>query len=78
MNLNYEQARGLEGKVIKVQNHEGKWVMGRVVKVRKDGLELEEVNSSSSNDGYGYGFWGPRPFFRPFFVPFIGFPFFFW
>ncbi|ETI68206.1 hypothetical protein [Neobacillus vireti] len=76
MNLNYEQARGLEGKVIRVQNNEGKWVMGRVVKVRKDGLELEEVNSSSSNEGYGYGFWGPRPFFRPFIG--FGFPFFFW
>lgn len=78
MNLNYEQARDLEGKVIKVQNIEGKWVMARVVKVRKEGLEMEEVDSSESNEGFGYGFWGRRRFFRPFFVPFVAFPFFFW
>ncbi|WP_066061847.1 hypothetical protein [Neobacillus soli] len=78
MNLNYEQARDLEGKVIKVQNNEGKWVMARVVKVRKEGLEMEEVDSSVSNEGFGYGFWGRRPFIRPFFVPFVAFPFFFW
>ncbi|MGG1676086.1 hypothetical protein ACIFOT_10110 [Neobacillus sp. NRS-1170] len=86
MQLNYEQAQHLEGKMIQFKNNKGEWSIGKVVKVRKDGLEIEELNSSSSNDGYGFGFFGPRPFFRPrffrppVFFPFVGFgfsPFFF-
>ncbi|MEH7106724.1 hypothetical protein [Bacillus sp. JJ1764] len=79
MQLNYESARRLEGEMIKFKNKEGNWTMGRVAKVRKNGLEIEELSSSAESDGYGFGFWGP--FFRPpVFVPFVGvaFPFFFW
>ena len=86
MPLDYNQARNLEGKMIQFKNNQGEWSVGRVVKVRKDGLEIEELSSSSSSDGYGFGFFGPRPFVRrpffrpPVFVPFVGvgfFPFFF-
>ncbi|WP_160726095.1 hypothetical protein [Bacillus sp. USDA818B3_A] len=86
MPLDYNQARNLEGKMIQFKNIQGEWSVGRVVKVRKDGLEIEELSSSSSSDGYGFGFFGPRPFFRrnffrpPVFFPFVGFgfsPFFF-
>ncbi|WML40085.1 hypothetical protein RCG19_23550 [Neobacillus sp. OS1-2] len=81
MQLNYEQARHLEGKMIQYKNNSGELVVGRVAKVKKEGLEIEEFSSSHSSDGFGFGFWGPRPFFRPpVFVPFVGFgfaPFFF-
>jgi len=86
MQLNYQQARNLEGKMIHYKNDQGEWSIGKVVKVRKEGLEIEELSSSSSSTGYGFGFFGPRPFFgSPFFrppviVPFVGFalfPFFF-
>jgi hypothetical protein len=75
MQLDYNQARRLEGKMIKFKNNQGEWSIGRVVKVKKDGLEIEELSSSSSTDGYGFGFFGPRPFFRPFFRPPVFFPF---
>ncbi|GHI00957.1 hypothetical protein [Neobacillus kokaensis] len=74
MELNYEQARRLEGEIIHFKNKEGKWTFGRVVKVRKNGLEIEELGHGQSNseEGYGYGFWGP--FWRPpVFFPFVGF-----
>ncbi|MCM3568942.1 hypothetical protein [Neobacillus mesonae] len=73
MELNYEMAKRLEGEMIRFKNKEGKLVIGRVSKVRKDGLEVEELSHSGSGDGgYGYGFWGP--FWRPpIFVPFVGF-----
>lgn len=73
MHLNYEQARRLEGEMIRFKNKEGKWAIGRVSKVRKDGLEIEELShSGSKGDGYGYGLWGP--FWRPpVFFPFVGF-----
>jgi hypothetical protein len=81
MQLDYEQALHLEGKLIQYKNNEGKWVIGRVAKVRKNGLEIEEFQSSNANEGYGFGFFGPGPFFGPpAFVPFFGFafnPFFF-
>jgi hypothetical protein len=81
MEFDYNQASRLMGKMVQFKNEQGEWSIGRVVEVRKDGLEIEELSSSSSG-GYGYGFWGPRPFFRPpIFFPFIGFeviPFFFW
>ncbi len=80
MQLNDQQARHLEGKIIHFQTQNGEWVIGRVAKVRKDGLEMEELRSSSS-EGFGYGFCGGGPFFgSPVFFPFIGFafsPFFF-
>ncbi|WP_251553641.1 hypothetical protein [Neobacillus muris] len=82
MQLDYQKAKRLEGEMIRFVNNEGNWAIGRVAKVRKDGLEIEEMSSSSpSGSGYGYGFWG-GPFFRPpVFFPFVGFgfsPFFFW
>jgi len=81
MQLNFEKARHLEGKMIQYKNETGEWVTGRVVKVKKNGLEIEQLSSSDSSDGFGYGFWGPRRFFRPpVFFPFVGFgfaPFFF-
>lgn len=82
MELNYEQARRLEGQMIRFKNKEGQWAIGRVAKVRKDGLEIEELtHSGQKSEGYGYGFWG-GPFFRPpIFFPFVGFGFgfpFFW
>ena len=85
MQLDYDRALRLEGKMIQFRNAEGEWSIGKVVKVRKDGLEIEELSSSSSSNGYGFGFFGPRPF-SPFFfrppvvIPFVGFafsPFFF-
>ncbi len=74
--LNYEQARRLEGQMIRFKNKEGEWSIGKVKKVRKDGLEIEELsNSSGSGDGYGFPFFG-GPFFRPpIFFPFVGFGF---
>ncbi|AZU62917.1 hypothetical protein [Neobacillus mesonae] len=74
MQLSYEQAKRLEGEIIRFKNKEGQWAMGKVSKVRKDGLEIEELayGRSNSGDGYGYGFWGP--FWRPpVFFPFVGF-----
>ncbi|MDR4947325.1 hypothetical protein [Neobacillus cucumis] len=78
MQLDYECALRLEGKMIQFRNAQGEWSIGKVVKVRKDGLEIEELSSSSSSNGYGFGFFGPRPcFFRPpIVVPFVGFAFF--
>lgn len=81
MQLNYEQAHHLEGKMIRYKNEQGEeLVEGKVLKVTKDGLEISEF-SSGSNDGYGFGFFGPRRFFRrPVFAPFVAFtvfPFFF-
>ncbi|PFO03331.1 hypothetical protein COJ85_14660 [Bacillus sp. AFS076308] len=82
MQLDYNQALRLEGKMIKYKNENNKWSIGRVAKVTKKGLEIEELSSSSSSNGYGYGFWGPGPCFRaPVFFPFVSinfFPFFFW
>jgi hypothetical protein len=75
--LNYESAKHLKGKMIRFRNKDGEWVVGKVVNIKKDGLEIAEIGSSDSNDGYGFG----GPFFgRPFFFPFDGFffdPFFF-
>jgi hypothetical protein len=71
--LNYERARQLKGEMVRFQNEDGEWLVGKVVKVRKDGLEIVET-SSDKNDGYGFGIW--RPWFVPFCRPF--FPFFFW
>jgi hypothetical protein len=82
MYLDYEQAQHFEGQMIQYKNKKGKWVIGKVAKVRKDGLEIEELKSSISSEGYGFGFWGPGPFFGPpAFVPFVGVafnPFFLW
>ncbi|MDN3015631.1 hypothetical protein PH210_05335 [Paenibacillus sp. BSR1-1] len=76
MKLNYERAKHLEGRVIRFRHENGEWVVGKVVSVKKDGLEIEELDSSYSNKGDGYAF----PFFSPFFCPFKCFffdPFFF-
>jgi hypothetical protein len=82
MPLNYEQAKRLEGKMIEFRNKQGEWAIGRVVKVKKDGLMIEELKQTGSDDGYGYGLWG-GPFWGP--PAFFGFagvgvaaPFFFW
>jgi len=76
MELNYERAKHLKGKMIRFRNKNGEWVVGKVVNVKKDGMEIEELDSAHSNYGDRYGF----PFFNPFFFPFDGFffdPFFF-
>ncbi|KAB2336317.1 hypothetical protein F7731_12580 [Cytobacillus depressus] len=75
MELNYERARHLKGKMIQYKNADGEWVVAKVTNVRKDGLEVEELRHSSSHDGHGFGFFRRRPFFSPFFLPF-GFRFF--
>ncbi|OIK17229.1 hypothetical protein BIV60_00665 [Bacillus sp. MUM 116] len=79
MYFDYDNARRFEGQLIKVQNEQGDWVIGKIVKVKNDGFEIAELNSKQPNDGYGFGFFpGPffgRRFFRPFGAPF--FPFFF-
>ncbi|MDR4949792.1 hypothetical protein [Neobacillus cucumis] len=66
MQLNYESAKHLEGRIIRFRHENGEWVVGRVVNVKKDGLEIVELNSSYSNNSDGYAF----PFFCPFFCPF--------
>ncbi|MEH7334518.1 hypothetical protein V7161_17875 [Neobacillus drentensis] len=76
MKLNYERAKHLEGRFIRFRHENGEWVVGKVVSVKKDGLEIAELDSSYSNKGDGYAF----PFFSPFFCPFNRFffdPFFF-
>ena len=80
MELNYERAKHLKGKMIRFRNKNGEMVVGKVVNVKKDGLEIAELGPPDSNEGYGFGFFD-RPFFRrPFFFPFVEiefFPFFF-
>jgi hypothetical protein len=83
MELNYQRAIKLKGQMIQYRNEDGELVVGRVADVKKDGLEIEELTTHSPSSGYGFGFFGPRPFFRPpVFVPFFAFgfasPFFFW
>jgi hypothetical protein len=74
--MNYENARHLEGELIRYKNEKGDWTVGKVVKVNKNGLEIAELGSSNG-DGYGFGFFRPFPFFRPpVIVPFVGFSFF--
>lgn len=79
MQFNYDTMRHLEGQVIRYKNEEGNWTFGKIVSVKKDGIELSEISSTSPDEGFGFGFF-PGPFFRrPFFVPFAVpiFPFFF-
>lgn len=81
MQFDYEQARNLKGQVIEYKSNRGEWAIGRVVRVKKNGLEIEELIQSGLKDGYGYGFWGGPFWGPPAFVPFVGFafnPFFFW
>ncbi|MBS4217980.1 hypothetical protein KHA96_06540 [Bacillus sp. FJAT-49711] len=79
MENNHEKQSHFEGQMIRFRNGNGEWRIGKVVKVREDGLEISEL-SSNSYGGYGFGFFGRRPFFgAPFFVPFgFGFFNFFW
>ena len=82
MELNYERTKHLKGKMIRFRNKNGEWVVGKVVNIKKDGLEIAELGSHDSNDGYGFGFCNPcRCFRRPFFFSFVEiievFPFFF-
>ncbi|GHI00322.1 hypothetical protein [Neobacillus kokaensis] len=78
MELNYERALHLEGELVRFKKDNKEWVVGRVVKVREDGMEVIELNStgkSDKNDGYGFGgFW--RCCFVPFCWPI--FPFLWW
>ena len=75
--LNFERAQSLAGELIRYRNEEGEWRVGKILNVKKDGVEIAELNAQNSNNGFGYGFFGPRPFFgRPLFVPFVGFAFF--
>lgn len=75
MQLNYERARHLEGEVVRFKKENGEWAVGKVVKVRKDGMEIIESNPSDKINGYGYGFWGSCCFV-PFCCPI--FPLFWW
>lgn len=77
MQLNYETARRLEGEIVRFRKENGEWSIGKVVKVRKDGLEILEQNEIETDGGYGFGFWGPGPWFVPFGVAVV-FPFFWW
>jgi hypothetical protein len=43
--------------MIRYKNERGEWKVGKVVEVTKDGLEISELSSSNSSDGYGYGFF---------------------
>lgn len=74
--MNYEQARHLKGRVIQYLNQDGEWTIGKIVEVKKDGFEIEELQSSITDDGYGFGFFGPPFFGPPVFVPFVAFGFF--
>ncbi|WP_269320949.1 hypothetical protein [Bacillus sp. UNC438CL73TsuS30] len=40
MYFDYENARRFEGQLIKFKNEQGDWVIGKVVKVKKDGFEI--------------------------------------
>ena len=60
--MDFEKARHFEGKMVQFRTKKGDWRIGRVVKVTKDGVQIEELNANS-DDGYGYGFWGPGPAF---------------
>jgi len=73
--LNYERARHLEGELVRFKKENGEWSVGRVVKVRKDGMEIEDLNPSfGKSEGYGFGFWGSCCW-----VPFsCCFPFWWW
>ncbi|WP_066304574.1 hypothetical protein [Bacillus sp. FJAT-29814] len=76
MELNYQNAKRLKGQLIQYRNNEGEWAVGRVSNVKKDGLEIEDLTNHQPSEGYGFGFWGPGPFFRPpVFVPFVAFGF---
>jgi len=60
--FNYERARHFEGKIVRFRNEDGERHIGRVAKVTKEGIQIEEL-IANSNEGYGYGLWGsPRPF----------------
>lgn len=81
MEPDFNRMRNAEGEMIRFKNKKGDWSVGRIVKVRKDGLEIEELSPSSPNNAFGFGFgggpfWGP-PIFYPI-VGFVFFPFFFW
>jgi hypothetical protein len=81
MQLDYQQALNLKGQMIEYKNKTGEWAIGRVVGVKKNGLEIEELKKSSLKDGFGYGFWGGPFWGPPVVVPFVGFafnPFFLW
>ncbi|MBS4193744.1 hypothetical protein [Lederbergia citri] len=76
----HEKLHLYEGQLIRFRNEDGKWSIGKIVKVRDDGLEISEI-SSNPFGGYGLGFFGGGAFFgAQFFVPFgFGFfDFFFW
>ncbi|MCR2820955.1 hypothetical protein [Lederbergia panacisoli] len=78
MENNREMRHHFKGQMIRFRNGNGDWSIGKVVKVREDGLEISELNSDSYG-GYGFGFFGGPFFGAPFFVPFgFGFFDFFW
>ncbi|MCJ8006035.1 hypothetical protein ACFFF5_05130 [Lederbergia wuyishanensis] len=75
MENHHKKRHHFEGQMIRFRSENGDWRIGKVVKVRDDGLEISELDSNSYG-GYGFGFFG-GPFFRPpIFVPFVGFGFF--
>jgi hypothetical protein len=73
--LNYESSKHLKGKMIRYRNKNGEWVVGKVLNVKKNGLEIADLDTSDP-------FFIPFAFFffDPFFIPFAFFffdPFFF-
>lgn len=68
--FNYETAKQYQGKTVRFKNEKGEWVIGKVMKVSQEGLEIEEYSTEGTDDGFGYGFFGPGPYRRPYRRPF--------
>lgn len=67
-----------EGKMVRFKNEKNQWVIGKVILVDQNGIEIEEYSHSDHERGYGFGFFSPRPFFgpRPFRRrPYVRYPF---
>lgn len=64
--MQYEKARLFEGEIVRFRTEKENWRIGRVGKVTKDGVQIEELiaNSNKANSDEGYAFpWGPGPAF---------------
>ncbi|MBM4762916.1 hypothetical protein [Bacillus sp. B15-48] len=69
MSANYQMVKKYVGKTVRFKNEEDQWVVGKIVNVDRNGIEVEEFERVTEEEGYGYPFfgarrfWGPRPFF---------------
>lgn len=65
--LNVDTAKQYKNKIVKFQNEDGNWVIGKVIDVTSDGLKIEEYQTQTNlDDGISYGLFGPRrPYIRP-------------